>query len=94
MEKARLKQLIEGKVESVINSLSEFSSSSADVMEVIESNITYFTNNKEPMRYNHYKEKGYHIGSGAVESACKHIVGQRLKQAGMTWSVEGADAII
>ena len=46
------------------------------------------------MRYNEYREKGYHIGSGIVESACKHVVGQRLKQAGMTWSVEGADAII
>jgi hypothetical protein len=92
--KARLKQLIEGKVEAVITSLSELSSSSADFMEAIESNITYFTNNKERMRYNQYKEKGYHIGSGTVESACKHIVGQRLKQAGMTWSVEGADAII
>jgi hypothetical protein len=92
--KKRLKQLIEGEVEAVIDSLSELSSSNADVTEQIEDNITYFTNNKERMRYNEYREKGYHIGSGIVESACKHVVGQRLKQAGMTWSVEGADAII
>ena len=95
--KKRLKQLIEGKVEAVISSLSELSSSeseSSDVTDEIEDNITYFTNNKERMRYNEYREKGYHIGSGVVESACKHVVGQRLKQAGMTWSVEGADAII
>ncbi|MHA2119049.1 MAG: ISKra4 family transposase [Candidatus Thorarchaeota archaeon] len=92
--KERLKQLIEGKVEAVIDSLSELSSSNADATEQIEDNITYFTNNKERMRYNEYIEKGYHIGSGIVESACKHVVGQRLKQAGMTWSVEGADAII
>ena len=92
--KKRLKQLIEGEVEAVIESLSELSSSDDDVTEQIEDNITYFTNNKERMRYNEYTEKGYHIGSGIVESACKHIVGQRLKQAGMTWSVEGADAII
>lgn len=90
----RLKQLIAGKVEAVIGSLSELSSSNADVTHEIENNITYFTNNKERMRYNEYREKGYHIGSGIVESACKHVVGQRLKQAGMTWSVEGADAII
>lgn len=92
--KERLKQLIEGKVEAVIASLCELSSSNADVTEQIEDNITYFTNNKERMRYNEYRDKGYHIGSGIVESACKHVVGQRLKQAGMTWSVEGADAII
>jgi hypothetical protein len=92
--KARLKQLIEGKVESVISSLSKLSSSKADDMEVVNDNITYFSNNKERMRYNEYKDKGYHIGSGTVESACKHIVSQRLKQSGMTWSVEGANAII
>lgn len=90
----RLKQLIKGKVESVIASLSELSSPNSNVTEEIESNITYFTNNKDRMRYNEYKAKGYHIGSGTVESACKHIVSQRLKQAGMTWSIQGADAII
>jgi hypothetical protein len=90
----RLKQLIEGKVEAVIASLCELSSPNTDVLEVIQDNITYFSNNKERMRYNQYKDKGYHIGSGTVESACKHIVSQRLKQAGMTWSVVGANAII
>ena len=92
--KKRLAQLMNGKVESVVASLSELSSSDGDVVDEIQSNITYFTNNKERMRYNQYKAKGYQIGSGTVESACKHIVSQRLKQAGMTWSIQGADAII
>jgi len=92
--KKRLRQLMNGKVESIIASLSELSSSDGAVVDEIQSNITYFTNNKERMRYNQYKAKGYQIGSGTVESACKHIVSQRLKQAGMTWSIQGADAII
>jgi hypothetical protein len=93
----QLDRLMGGKVEEVIAALSELSSvdsESSDVMDKIHSNITYFTNNKDRMRYNEYVEKGYHIGSGTVESACKHVVGQRLKQAGMRWSVEGADAIL
>lgn len=90
----QLKHLIEGNVEAVITSLSELSRPGSDASNQIEDNITYFSNNKERMRYNEYKEKGYHIGSGTVESACKHVVGQRLKQAGMTWSIEGADAIL
>ena len=57
----------------IIASLSEISVSNADVTEKIEENVTYFTNNKDRMRYNEYKEKGYHIGSGTVESACKHL---------------------
>ncbi len=99
----QLDRLMEGKVEKVIAGLSELLSTDgessdatydSDVIEKIQANITYFTNNKERMRYNEYLEKGYHIGSGTVESACKHVVGQRLKQAGMRWTVEGADAIL
>lgn len=92
--KKRLTQLMNGKVEAVISSFSELSCSDGDVADEIQSNITYFTNNKDRMRYNQYKANGYQIGSGTVESACKHIVSQRLKQAGMTWSIQGADAII
>ncbi len=36
---------------------------------------------------------GWLIGSGAVESACKTVVGQRLKLAGMRWGEDGADAV-
>lgn len=94
-----VKHLLKGKVELIINSISlldspNVDSPNVDVTEEIHKNITYFTNNKERMRYNEYRKRGYHIGSGAVESACKHVVGQRLKQAGMRWSIEGADAIL
>lgn len=90
----QLDRLMEGKVEEIITSLSELSVSNADVAEKVDDNITYLTNNKDRMRYNEYEKKGYHIGSGTVESACKHVVGQRLKLAGMRWSVVGADAIL
>ena len=90
--KKRVKHLLKGKVELIINSLCELDS--PDFGEEIRDNITYFTNNKERMRYDQYRKRGYHIGTGTVESACKHVVGQRLKQAGMRWSVKGADAIL
>jgi hypothetical protein len=65
-----------------------------EALKEINDNITYFENNQRRMRYDEYKAKGYHIGSGTAESACKHVVGQRLKQAGMTWSIKGAEAIL
>ena len=34
------------------------------------------------------------IGSGPVESACKVVVGQRLKLAGMRWTKDGADVVL
>ena len=39
-------------------------------------------------------KKGYDIGSRAVEGACKHLVGKRLKQAGMIWTHAGSSATL
>jgi hypothetical protein len=55
---------------------------------------TYFTNNQERMHYDQYRQQGLFIGSGTVESACKRLIGARLKQSGMRWSKEGAQAVL
>jgi len=55
---------------------------------------TYIENNRGRINYPEYKRKGYYIGSGAVESANKTILQQRLKRAGMRWSVSGAQAML
>jgi hypothetical protein len=55
--------------------------------------VTYFNNQVHRMDYPAYQAKGWCIGSGAVESACKRVVGQRLKGAGMRWGEDGADAL-
>ena len=55
---------------------------------------TYMTNNIDKINYPEYKSKGYFVGSGAIESANKVVVQRRLKQAGMRWSVDGAQAVL
>jgi hypothetical protein len=40
-----------------------------------------------------YRQHGYVIGSGMMESTCKQVVGRRLKGAGMQWSERGALAM-
>jgi hypothetical protein len=55
--------------------------------------LNYLTNNVHRMDYPTYLANGWMIGSGAVESACKTVVGQRLKQAGMRWRQYGTDAM-
>lgn len=52
--------------------------------------VTYFTNNAARMKYDQYRQAGYLIGSGTVESGCKQIVTQRLKKPGAQWDVDGA----
>jgi hypothetical protein len=55
--------------------------------------LQYLTNNVHRMDYPRYVANGWLIGSGAVESACKTVVCQRLKQAGMRWREYGTDAM-
>jgi hypothetical protein len=54
---------------------------------------SYFGNNLHRMEYPEYTAQGWQIGSGVVESACKTVVGQRLKGAGMRWSEAGAQGL-
>ncbi len=54
--------------------------------------VTYYTNNQHRMDYAEYRKKGYWIGSGTVESACKQIATARLKIAGARWTISGAIA--
>jgi len=60
----------------------------------VEKELGYFLNNTPRMRYHWFRQCGLFVGSGVVEASCKSVVGQRLKQAGMHWTVNGADAII
>jgi hypothetical protein len=53
----------------------------------------YFGNNLHRMEYPEYVAEGWQIGSGVVESACKTVVGQRLKGAGMRWGEDGAHTL-
>ena len=55
---------------------------------------TYLLNNQAFMNYPEYKSKGYYIGSGAIESANKYIVANRMKMAGMRWSVPRANSLL
>jgi hypothetical protein len=52
--------------------------------------LTYFRNHQHRMQYDQFREQGYMIGSGTIESACKQIVTHRLRCSGAQWTVQGA----
>jgi hypothetical protein len=56
--------------------------------------INYFAERKEQMRYGEFRRQGLFVGSGVIEAGCKTLIGKRLNQSGMFWSVTGANAII
>jgi hypothetical protein len=55
--------------------------------------LGYLKNNVSRMDYPTYLANGWLIGSGSVESACKTVVAQRLKLAGMRWREKGTDNV-
>lgn len=53
----------------------------------------YLNSRRDKIRYKYFRSKGYYLGSGAVESANRYAIQDRLKKAGMKWSIDGANAI-
>lgn len=66
---------------------------SAAARECYREQLQYFENQVHRMDYPAYLSKGWQIGSGPVERACKRVVGQRLKGAGMRWGESGSDSV-
>lgn len=62
--------------------------------KAVDEQLHYFLNNAPRMAYRTFRRKGYFIGSGAVEGACRHIVCQRTKLSGMRWLRSGAAAVL
>jgi hypothetical protein len=62
--------------------------------EAVLGAVRYLFAQRTRMDYHKFRQAGYPIGSGVIESACKLVVQARLKQAGMQWSRPGAQAML
>jgi hypothetical protein len=60
----------------------------------LEELMNYLTNQGGRIAYDRFRAAGYDIGSGRVESACKHVVANRMKRSGMIWSSQGAQDLL
>lgn len=56
--------------------------------------VTYLRNQGRRLSYAEFRARGFDIGSGRVESACKHVVANRMKRSGMLWSDRGAQDVL
>jgi hypothetical protein len=83
--------LWEGEVSEVINACHALLDHPA-AAHPAKSALTYYSNNQDRMNYADFRQQGYFIGSGTVESACKQIVSMRLKRSGARWTYDGAHA--
>ena len=84
------------KVQKVIDRLRKIMQGARkqSTLESLLAEIKYFEDYKDKMHYDRYRKMKLPIGSGTVESACKNVIGGRLKSGGMTWSPSGADGML
>ena len=93
----RLRMLLIGKAGRLIGGLKQMltkrklsNSKSYDLKQV----IGYLERNRRHMRYEICLAKGYPIGSGVIEGACRNLINDRLELTGMSWTPQGAESVI
>jgi len=86
--------LDKGKIEKLVTALRLLRHTNAEVVEKIRTEAEYFEKNAERMRYPKFRREHLFVGSGVIEAGCKTVIGKRLKQSGMFWTVRGANSIL
>lgn len=86
-----LDAVVDGKIDQAIKYIEE--KKDGKLPDHVVNLYTYIMNNRQRIDYKTYKDKGYYIGSGAIESANKMVIQQRMKQSGMRWSIQGGQYI-
>lgn len=91
----KLKLILQGKTADYVSELeTELTGKKGASAKAIGKAISYFNNHKAYMKYDEYLAKGYPIATGVIESACGHVVKDRMEIAGARWGIDGAEAIL
>jgi len=95
--RTRLEQVLSGATAQVIAELEEVGAAAewtAAQRKVVRTTVGYYRRNQPYMHYDAYLARGWPIGTGVVEGACGHLVKDRMEQAGMRWTQDGAQAVL
>jgi hypothetical protein len=86
--------LDKGKIAKLVASLHTIQPADADLAKKIRNEADYFATNAARMNYPKFRKQHLFVGSGVIEAGCKTVIGHRLKQSGMFWTVKGANSIL
>jgi len=90
-----IKALIwDGEIDKALVVIRKFATETKKNSTPVWNLYNYYFKNKSAMNYAEYRLRGYYIGSGAVESANNYLVANRMKLAGMRWTIPNADAML
>ena len=84
-----LEQLHHGRIDALVAAISSLPAPTIEALKLIPTTIAYFAKRRAMLDYPSFRAKGYQIGSGLAESACKRLVSQREKGAGRKREVGG-----
>ena len=65
-----------------------------DKSKVVEKTAAYIADRSIYTKYNYYLKKGYPIGTGVIEGACRYLVKDRMDITGARWGLTGAEAVL
>jgi hypothetical protein len=86
-----------GQVDRVCEALTALAEASADrvpeAAHTARKAAAYFADRAAQVDYPTFLAHGYQVGSGLAESACKRFGTDRMKGAGMRWTVTGAQQV-
>jgi len=86
--------LDQGQIDKLVRSLRSVEPSHAELAQKIRTEADYFEKNAGRMNYPQFRRQHLFVGSGVIEAGCKTVIGSRLKQSGMFWTIRGANAIL
>jgi hypothetical protein len=93
--KAWLLKILRGQVKAVArDARAKGAGLGAAACKELHRACAYLEGNAQRMRYHEYLRAGYPIASGVIEGACRHYVKDRMERAGMSWSQQGAQAML
>jgi len=93
----RLRMLLQGKAGRMIGGLKQMFTKhelSNGARHSLNQVIGYLERNRKHMRYEICLAKGYPIGSGVIEGACRNLINDRLELTGMSWKPQGAESVM
>jgi hypothetical protein len=89
----RKKQLREQGVAPILTALADLAPPDPQAADEVRKALGYFTTHQARMDYPRFVARHLPIGSGAVESACKTLIEEREKGAGMRWTKADAQVV-
>ncbi len=84
-------RLLDNQCEEVVKAVKNLSGAGVEAVGQV---VNYLENNCEKMQYGLYRQQGWMIGSGPIESAHRTLLQVRMKRSGQRWHNEGCDNMI